>query len=135
MEYLAITLRNRVDCRLVQSRISAALTRIRLNRINFRTELHFWDNSQRHLICGIKIKPTDPYIQGVIKSIDNYYINDRFHALFYLEDKTCNLVLVFLVLCHMQQRNHLGTSCNFQQRGRHCQRKNLLKRNNNEAYT
>ena len=51
----------------------------------------------------------------------------------YLVDKTCNLVLVFLVLCHRQQTSHLDTSCSFQQRGRRYPSKNLLKRINNGA--
>lgn len=45
----------------------------------------------------------------------------------YLEGRTCNLGLVFQVLCHLKRKNHLDIACSAWLRVLHRQSNNHLK--------
>ena len=77
--------------------------------------------TKKILLIFDKVKRTFSYINKYHKSAPTVNYNKK--NIVYHGDKTCNLALVFLVLCHRQQMNHLDTSCSFQPRDRDCQNK------------
>ena len=90
--------------------------------------MRFGDRMIKQLLNSLFAKYqclADDFIDPLVTEKLRYFAQPR-PIIVYLRDKPCNLELAFLVLFHIERKNHSDISCSFRQHSRRYRSSNLL---------